>query len=44
MSEAEDSRLYGLMEIAQGQQAAVQAALEGLVPRHSGYDLLAVLG
>ncbi len=30
MSEAEDSRLYGLMEIAEGQQAAVQAALEGL--------------
>ncbi len=30
MSEAEDSRLYGLMEIAEGQQAAVQTALEGL--------------
>ncbi len=30
MSEADDSRLYGLMEIAEGQQAAVQAALEGL--------------
>jgi len=30
MSETEDSRLYGLMEIAEGQQAAVQAALEGL--------------
>ncbi len=30
MSEAEDSRLYGLMEVAEGQQAAVQAALEGL--------------
>ncbi len=30
MSEAEDGRLYGLMEIAEGQQAAVQAALEGL--------------
>jgi len=30
MSEAEDGRLYGLMEVAEGQQAAVQAALEGL--------------
>ncbi len=30
MSEADDGRLYGLMEIAEGQQAAVQAALEGL--------------
>jgi predicted mannosyl-3-phosphoglycerate phosphatase (HAD superfamily) len=30
MNEAEDSRLYGLMEVAEGQQAAVQVALEGL--------------
>ncbi len=30
MSEADDGRLYGLMEVAEGQQAAVQAALEGL--------------
>jgi len=30
MSEAVDGRLYGLMEIAEGQQAAVQVALEGL--------------
>ncbi len=30
MSEADDGRLYGLIEIAAGQQAAVQAALEGL--------------
>ena len=30
MSEADDGRLYGLMEVAEGQQAVVQAALEGL--------------
>jgi hypothetical protein len=30
MSGAEDSRLYGLMEIAEAQQAAVQVALDGL--------------
>ena len=36
MSEAEDSRLYGLMEIAEGQQAAVQTALEGLAAERAG--------
>ena len=30
MSEAEEEKLYGLIEIAERQQAAVQAALEGL--------------
>ncbi len=30
MSEVDNGRLYGLMEVAEGQQAAVQAALEGL--------------
>lgn len=31
MSEAAEERLYGLIEIAERQQAAVQAAIEGLV-------------
>lgn len=35
---AEEDRLYGLMEIAERQQAAVQAALEGLAAERAALE------